>query len=217
MTERTRVRRLPEKARTDVATLHAILDAAFVAHVGIVDDDQPYVVPMACARHEDQLLLHGSTGSRLMRLMAAGAQVCATVTLLDGMVLARSAFNSSMHYRSAMVLGSAQPVPDAAEGLRLLTEHLLPGRWEVLRAPTRKELAATLVVALPLSEWSVKVSDSPPEDDPEDLDEPVWAGVVPLGISQGEAVPAPDLQFELPAPTLRWDSINGGHQEDSMT
>ncbi len=203
MSSRTRVRRLPEKASTDEAVLHAILDEAVVAHIGIVDQAQPYVLPVACARDGDHLLVHGSTGSRLMRLMAEGAPVCATVTLLDGMVLARSAFNSSMHYRSAMILGVAQPVADAREALRVLTEHLLPGRWDVLREPTRKELAATLVLALPLREWSVKVSDSPPEDEAEDLDEPVWAGVVPLRMTQGAPVPAPDLRFDLPAPVMQ--------------
>ena len=203
MTSRTRVRRLPEKASTDEAVLHAILDQAVVAHIGIVDEGQPFVLPVACARDGDRLLVHGSTGSRLMRQMAQGSPVCATVTLLDGMVLARSAFNSSMHYRSAMILGVAQPVDDDLEALRVLTEHLLPGRWEVLREPTRKELAATLVLALPLREWSVKVSDSPPEDEPDDLDDPVWAGVVPLRMVQGDPVPAPDLRFDLPAPVTQ--------------
>ena len=203
MTSRTRVRRLPEKASTDEAVLHAILDQAVVAHIGIVDEGQPFVLPVACARDGDRLLVHGSTGSRLMRQMAQGSPVCATVTLLDGMVLARSAFNSSMHYRSAMILGVAQPVDDDLEALRVLTDHLLPGRWEALREPTRKELAATLVLALPLREWSGKVSDSPPEDEPEDLDEPVWAGVIPWRLTQADPVPAPDLRFDLPAPVTQ--------------
>ena len=200
MTDRTRVRRLPEKARTDRAALDEVLDSALVAHVAIVDDGQPYVLPMACARDGDRLLVHGSTGSRLMRAMAAGAPICVTVTHLDGLVLARSAFNSSMQYRSAMILGSARPVADQLEGLRVLTEHLIPGRWDILRAPTAKELAATLVLEIPLTQWSVKISNSPPEDEPEDLDAAVWAGVIPLTVSRGRAVPAPDLRFDLPAP-----------------
>lgn len=200
MTDRTRVRRLPEKTRTDRAALDEVLDAALVAHVAIIDEGQPYALPMACARDGDRLLVHGSTGSRLMRAMAAGAPVCATVTHLDALVLARSAFNSSMQYRSAMVLGTAQPVADQLEGLRLLTEHLIPGRWDILRAPTAKELAATMVLEIPLTEWSVKISESPPEDEPEDLDAAVWAGVVPLSITRGAPVPAPDLRFDLPAP-----------------
>jgi nitroimidazol reductase NimA-like FMN-containing flavoprotein (pyridoxamine 5'-phosphate oxidase superfamily) len=197
MTDRTRLRRLPEKAVTDVGVLHAVLDAARVAHVGFVDDaGSPVVIPVACARDGDRLLLHGSTGSRLFRRLAAGAQVCATVTLLDGMVLARSAFESSMHYRSAMVFGVAVEVPASEKeaALRTMSEAWLPGRWDTLRRPTARELAATLVLALPLEEWSVKVSDGPPGDAPEDLDAPVWAGVVPLVTAYGEPVPAPDLR-----------------------
>jgi nitroimidazol reductase NimA-like FMN-containing flavoprotein (pyridoxamine 5'-phosphate oxidase superfamily) len=194
--ERTRVRRLPEKAVTDRAALDAVLDAAMVAHVAVVEDAQPYVLPMACARDGDHLLLHGSTGSRLMRALADGAPTCVTVTLLDGLVYARSAFESSMNYRSAMILGTCIPLHGEAalEGLRVLTEHLLPGRWSTLRAPTRKELAATSVLALPLVDWSVKIGDGPPEDDPADLDAPVWAGVIPLVQTRGAPIDAPDLR-----------------------
>jgi len=151
-TERTTLRRLPEKAVTDRPVLDAILDEALVAHLAVTEGDQPFVLPMACARDGDRLLLHGSTGSRLMRALASGAPTCATVTLLDGLVYARSAFESSMHYRSASILGRASVVPqeEVVEALRALTEHLLPGRWELLRAPQRKELAATMVLALPL-------------------------------------------------------------------
>ena len=197
MTDRTRLRRLPEKAVTDVAVLHAVLDDARVAHVGFVDrSGSPFVLPVGCARDGDRLLLHGSTGSRLFRRLAGGAEVCATVTLLDGLVLARSAFESSMHYRSAMVLGVASVVSEEEKvaALRAMSEAWLPGRWDTLRAPTVKELAATMVLALPLDEWSVKVSDGPPEDDPADLDAPVWAGVLPLVTSYGDPVPAPDLR-----------------------
>lgn len=196
MTERTRIRRLPEKAVEDVGVLHAILDAARVAHVGLVDDGGPVVVPVGCARDGDRLLLHGSTGSRLFRRLAEGAEVCATVTLLDGMVLARSAFESSMHYRCAMVFGTAIELrgADKVAALRAMSEAWLPGRWDTLRPPSAKELAATTVLALPLTEWSVKVSDSPPEDPPEDLDAPVWAGVLPIVTTYGEPVPAPDLR-----------------------
>ena len=204
-TPRTRIRRLPEKSVADVDALHAVLDAALVAHVAIVDDGQPYALPVACARDADRLLLHGSSGSRLMRALVAGTPMCATVTLLDGLVVARSAFESSMNYRSAMVLGRAKQLTgDAAvEGLRVLTEHLLPGRWATLRAPTRKELAATTVLAIPLDEWSVKVSAGPPDDDPGDLDAPVWAGVIPLSLMPGEPLDAPDLRGRpSPSPTL---------------
>ena len=197
MTDRTRLRRLPEKAVTDVAVLHAVLDEARVAHVGFVDESgSPFVLPVGCARDGDRLLLHGSTGSRLFRRLADGVEACATVTLLDGMVLARSAFESSMHYRSAMVLGVASIVPDEERvaALRAMSEAWLPGRWDTLRPPNARELAATLVLALPLDEWSVKVSDGPPADDPADLDAPVWAGVLPLVTSYGDPVPAPDLR-----------------------
>lgn len=205
MTERTRIRRLPEKAVGDVAALHAILDASRVAHVGFTDGDGlPVVVPTGVARDGDRLLLHGSTGSRLFRRLAAGAEACVTVTLLDGMVLARSAFESSMHYRSAMVFGVATEVPQdhKASALRAMSEAWLPGRWDTLRAPSVRELAATMVLALPLEEWSVKVSDSPPDDPAEDLDAPVWAGVLPILTSYGEPVPAPDLRGSPPFPAV---------------
>ena len=194
MTDRTRIRRLPEKGVEDVAVLHAILDAARVAHVAFVDDGHPVNIPTGAARDGDRLLLHGSTGSRMYRRLASGVDVCVTVTLLDGMVLARSAFESSMHYRSAMVFGRATEVHDKAAALRTMSEAWLPGRWDTLRPPTPRELAATTVLALPLDEWSVKVSDGPPEDPDEDLDAPVWAGVLPIVTSYGEPVPAPDLR-----------------------
>jgi len=200
MTERTRIRRLPEKAGTTRADLDAVLDAARVAHVAFVHEGSPVNIPTACARDGDRLLLHGSTGSRLLRTLADGAEVCATVTLLDGMVLARSAFESSMHYRSAMVFGAAGPVADKVAALRAMSEAWMPGRWDTLRAPTAKELAATQVLALPLVEWSVKVSQGDPDDPPEDLDEPVWAGVLPIVTSYGEPVPAPDLRGDPPVP-----------------
>ena len=200
---RTQVRRLSGKAVPDVSVLRAVLDAALVAHVAVVDElGQPFVLPMACARDGDRLLLHGSTASRLMRLLAAGAPTCATVTLLDGLVYARSAFESSMHYRSAMVFGVAAEVPDdeVLDAFQVLTEHLLPGRWAELRPPKRKELAATSLVALPLTEWSVKVSDGPPDDPEEDFESSVWAGVLPLALAAGLPQDAPDLLAGRPVP-----------------
>lgn len=202
-TDRTRVRRIPEKAVTDRSVLHEVLDAGLVAHVGIVDESgQPFVVPVAYARDGDRLLIHGSTGSRLFRRLAEGAPACVTVTLLDGLVLARSAFESSMNYRGAMVLGACTVLEDDERdrALRLISDHLLPGRWDDIRPPSRKELAATLVLAIPLTEASVKVSDKQPEDDPQDLDRPVWGGRVPIrevfGAPEpdelGAAYPVPD-------------------------
>ncbi|HEX4189624.1 MAG TPA: pyridoxamine 5'-phosphate oxidase family protein [Marmoricola sp.] len=202
MSERTRIRRLPEKAVQDVAALHAVLDAAKVAHVAFVHDGRPVNIPVASARDGDRLLLHGSTGSRLFRALAQGAEVCVTATLLDGLVLARSAFESSMHYRSAMVFGTTSEVvgEDKVAALRAMSEAWMPGRWATLRAPRPKELAATTVLALGLGEWSVKISAGDPEDPPEDLDEPVWAGVIPIDAAYGEPVAAPDLRGDRPVP-----------------
>jgi nitroimidazol reductase NimA-like FMN-containing flavoprotein (pyridoxamine 5'-phosphate oxidase superfamily) len=202
-TPRTRVRRIPEKAVRDRTALHAVLDAGLVAHVAVQGEDgQPFVVPVAYARDGERVLFHGSTGSRLFRGLAEGAPTCLTVTLLDGMVLARSTFESSMHYRSAMVLGSCTVLTGAEKlaALELVTEHLLPGRWTEARHPSRKELNATLVLALPLDETSVKISDGPPSDVPEDVHLPIWAGTVPLREAFGRPVPAPDLEYEVDVP-----------------
>ena len=205
---RTRGRRFPEKSVDERAVLHAVLDAGLVAQVAVVDDDgQPYVVPVAYARDGERVLFHGSTGSRLFRSLAAGARTCLTVTLLDGLVLARSSFESSMNYRSAMVLGSCEVLEgeEKERALRVISDHLLPDRWDDIRPPSRKELAATLVLALPLDEASGKISAGPPEDAEEDLDRPVWAGVVPIVESFG--VPEPDeagAAFPTPAYLETW-------------
>lgn len=202
-TERTTIRRLAEKTVNDRATAYAILDAGFVAHLAVVDDEgQPYVVPVGYARDGDRVLFHGSTGSRLFRGLAAGQRTCLTVTLLEGMVLARSTFESSMHYRGVMVLGVSSVLEgdDKDHALEVITEHLLPGRWSEARHPNKKELAATLVLALPLDEISVKVADGPPDDEEDDISRPIWAGVVPLRESFGEPIPAPDLVEPYPVP-----------------
>jgi len=208
MTDRTRIRRAPYKATTELSDLYAVLDAAKVAHVAFVHDGYPVNLPVASARDGDRLLLHGSTGSRMFRSLAAGTPVCATVTLLDGLVLARSAFESSMHYRSAMVFGACTQLDGEAKlaGLRAMTEAWMPGRWDTLRETNKRELAATLVMELPLDEWSVKLSSTDPDDPDSDLDEPVWAGVLPIVSSYGEPVPAPDLRGdpELPAYLATW-------------
>ena len=210
--ERTRVRRLPEKQVTDRAALHAVLDAGRVAHVAVHDDEgQPYVVPVAYARDGESVLFHGSTGSRLFRSLAGGTPTCLTVTVLDGLVAARSVFESSMHYRSAMVLGVPTSLEHRAKlaALERISEHLMPGRWADARQPNRREMAATLVLSLPLDEWSVKVSDGPPADDPDDLDLPVWAGVVPLREVADDPVPAPDLRGTPPVPAYVGDWARG--------
>jgi nitroimidazol reductase NimA-like FMN-containing flavoprotein (pyridoxamine 5'-phosphate oxidase superfamily) len=199
--ERTTVRRLPEKQVRDRAALDAVLDAALMAHVAVFTDGQPYVVPVGCARDGDRLLVHGSTASRAFRWLAEGRPTCATVTLLDGVVVARSHFESSMHYRSAMLLGAFTELhgEQKRQALATLASHLLPGLDDG-RPPSALELRATNILAMPITEWSLKVSDSPPEDAEEDLERPVWAGVVPLWHVWGRPVDAPDLAAGRTAP-----------------
>jgi len=205
-TDRTRLRRIPDKAVTERTIAYEILDAGLVAHVSVLHDGQPFVLPVGYARCGAEVLIHGSSGSRLFRTLAEGAPTCLTVTLLDGMVLARSAFESSMHYRSVMALGSARRLEgtEELEALTILTEHLLPGRSRDARPPSKKELAATLTLALPLDEISVKVSDGFPDDDPADLADPIysriWAGVVPITTEFGAPIPDQFTPEGLPAP-----------------
>lgn len=185
-TERTRIHRVPENAVGDPAVVHQILDAGYVAHVSVITDEQPFVIPVGYGRRGDQMILHGSAASRFFRTLAAGQPTCATVTLLDAIVLARSTFHSSMNYRSVMILGVAQQLTgdDEVDALRAFTEHLVPGRWDDARPPTPQELRATITLALDLAESSVKVGTGFPEDDAQDyVQEPwsqVWAGIVPL-------------------------------------
>ena len=190
--DRTAVRRLPEKQLHDRASLDAVLDAGRVAHVAVGDDEgQPYVIPVAYARDGDAVLFHGSTASRLFRSLADGAPTCLTVTLLDGLVLARSVFESSMHYRCAMVLGSSTALEgdDKLAGLERISEHLMPGRWDDARQPNRNEMAATLVLTMPLDEWSLKVSDGWPETTPDDEGWSPPTGVIPIRTELGEFIP----------------------------
>jgi uncharacterized protein len=205
-TARTRVRRLPERGVYERATVHAILDEGFVCHVGFVVDGQPYVLPTGYARVGQTLYLHGSTGSRLG--LWPGMPVCVTVTLVDGLVLARSAFHHSMNYRSAMVLGRTRQVDGEEQeaALRALVDHIVPGRSEVVRGGTGKELAATVVLAVALDEASAKVRTGPPKDDDEDYDLPVWAGVLPLALTPGTAEPDPllDPAVAVPAHVAGW-------------
>lgn len=204
-TPRTRVKRIPEKAVTDRETAYAILDAGLVAHVAVVTDDQPYVVPVGYARVGDEVIFHGSSASRLFKTLSTGAPTCLTVTLLDGLVLARSLFESSMHYRTVMALGSCRLLEGDEEVSALLdlSERLMPGRTTEARHPAPQELKATITLALPLDEISVKVGDGPPEDLPEDLVDPVysriWAGYVPITESLGEPV-ADELAQGIPVP-----------------
>lgn len=198
----TRFRRIPERGSTDLEAACAILDQALMCHVGFTLDGQPYVLPMACARDGDQLLLHGSVASRLMQSLADGLPCCVTVTHLDGLVLARSAFHSSMNYRSLMVFGQARVVAsgDKAHAFDVLVEHLAPGRLADLRPSTRQELNATTLLTLPLETFTVKVRTGPPSDPDKDLGHPAWAGVVPLTLTAGTPEPAPDLRAGIPLP-----------------
>jgi nitroimidazol reductase NimA-like FMN-containing flavoprotein (pyridoxamine 5'-phosphate oxidase superfamily) len=199
----TRLRRLPEQGSKDFDLACSIIDCAKVGHVGFVVDGQPYVVPMALARDNDRILLHGSVASRLMKNLATGLPCCVTVTHLDGLVLARSAFHSSMNYRSVMVFGSATVVSDRAlkeRGLDVLTEHLLPGRLAELRPSTRKELNATMLLSLPIERFSVKTRTGPPDDPSVETQTPIWAGVVPLSMQAGEPEAAPDMPAGISLP-----------------
>jgi len=203
-TPRVRVRRLPDRAVYERAAIDAILDEAPICHVGFVHDGRPFAIPTIHARDGDVLYVHGSTASRMLRTLSRGVDVCVTVTLLDGLVLARSQFHHSMNYRSAVVLGSARQVDDPEEKRRALTvvvEHVIPGRTGQARAPTEKELAQTTILAVSLDEASAKVRTGPPIDDEEDLGLPVWAGVVPLRLVSGEPVPADDLPPGLSVPS----------------
>lgn len=204
-TERTQLKRLPKRASYDPAQIHAILDEGFLCHVGFVLDGQPYVIPTGYARSGEQLYIHGSAASRMLRTLAQGIDVCVTVTLLDGLVLARSAFHHSMNYRSVVVLGKAQLVTDPEEkwaALRCFTNHVVGGRWEQVRQPTEQEMKATTVLVLPLSEVSAKIRTGPPIDDEEDYSLPVWAGVVPVRPQFGESVPDSRLISGLEAPRI---------------
>jgi nitroimidazol reductase NimA-like FMN-containing flavoprotein (pyridoxamine 5'-phosphate oxidase superfamily) len=195
-TARTALRRLPKRGSFERRTVYEILDEGFVCHVGFVADGQPFVIPTAYGRAGDELYLHGARASRMLKALAEGSDVCVTVTLVDGLVLARSAFHHSINYRSVVVFGRARVVESDEEKTRALqafTEHVMPGRWDEVRWPSPQELAATLVLALPLSEASAKIRTGPPIDDEEDYQLPVWAGVLPLRTAAGW--PTPDLRL----------------------
>lgn len=202
-TDRTRLRRAAARGTFDRAAAHAILDEAYLAHVGVVVDGEPRVLPMTYGRDGDVLYLHGAAANGLLKA-GAGAEVCVTVTLLDGLVLARSAFHHSMNYRSVMLLGRAEKVTDDAEKDRafdVIVDHVVPGRAAVARPTSAAERKATAVLRLPIEEGSVKVRTGGAIDEPEDLGLPVWAGVVPLRVAAGEPVANADLDPAVGAPT----------------
>ncbi len=207
-TPRTRVRRLPKRGGYDRAVIDPILDEALIAHLGFTVDGQPFVIPTLHARVGDVVYVHGSAASRTLKHLAQGFPACLTVTLVDGVVLARSIFNHSMNYRSVVLLGQAEPITEKHEKLEALvafSEKILPGRWDEVREPTAKELKATSILRLPIKEASAKVRTGQPGDDAPDYAIPVWAGVIPMALVQGTPVPDPKLTFALPAP--RWDRL----------
>jgi len=195
-TSRTRIIREPQRGVYDREAVYRILDEAFLCHVGFTVDGQPFVIPTSFGREGANLYIHGSAASRMLRQLKEGIPVCVTVTLLDGLVLARSVFNHSMNYRSVVILGTATLVDDPEEklaALRTLSEHILPGRWDQVRQPNEQELKATSVLKVPIEEFSAKVRTGPPIDDEEDYSFPTWAGVIPLEMQAGDPISDPRL------------------------
>jgi len=195
-TERTKLKRLPKRGHFDRETVYGILDEGFICHVGFAPEGQPFVIPTGYARDGDKLYIHGSQASRMLRALSTGVDVCVTVTIIDGLVLARSAFHHSMNYRSVVIFGRATLVEDSEEkmaALLALSEHIIRGRWAEVREPTEVEMKQTTVLSLPLVEASAKIRTGPPLDDEEDYAMDVWAGVIPLRLVAGEPIDDPRL------------------------
>jgi len=202
-TARTALKRLPKRGSFDREEINKILDEGFICHVGFNVDGQPFVIPTGYARVGGSLIIHGSQASRMLRTLEQGIEVCVTVTLLDGLVLARSAFHHSMNYRSVVVFGRATKIEDREEklaALRALSEHMIPGRWDDVRGPNESEFRQTTVLSLPLTEASAKVRTGPPLDDEEDYALPIWAGVVPLKIDAEPPISDPKLPKDILPP-----------------
>lgn len=203
-TPRTTIKRIPKRGQYEREIIYQILDEGLVCQIGFVVDDQPYVIPTAYGRVGEKLYIHGSPASRMLRALKEGINVCITVTLVDGLVLARSAFHHSMNYRSVVVFGKASVVQDAEEKLEALyafCEHVVPGRWESVRQPSPNELAGTLVLSVPLVEVSAKVRTGPPIDDEADYDLPVWAGEIPLQLVAAAPIDDPRLTAGIVPPS----------------
>ena len=203
VTDRTKLKRLPKRGHFDRETVYGILDEGFICHVGFAVDGKPVVIPTGYARVDDKLYIHGSQASRMLRTLADGIDACVTVTLLDGLVLARSAFHHSMNYRSVVVFGRATLVDEPQEkmtALVALSEHIIRGRWNDVREPTDVEMKLTTVLCLPLEEASAKIRTGPPLDDEEDYSLPMWAGVLPLKLTAGEPINDPRLPEDVPVP-----------------
>jgi nitroimidazol reductase NimA-like FMN-containing flavoprotein (pyridoxamine 5'-phosphate oxidase superfamily) len=207
-TARTALKRLPQRGAFDRESINQILDEGFICHVAFTVDGQPFVIPTGYARAGDRLFIHGSQASRMLRTLGQGIEVCLTVTLIDGLVLARSAFHHSMNYRSVVVFGNARVVDDPDEklgALRALSEHMIPGRWDDVREPNERELQLTTVLSLTLDEASAKVRTGPPLDDEEDYELSVWAGVIPLRLVANAPIPDPRLPAEIDPPPYALD------------
>lgn len=203
ITERTKVKRIPKRGKFDRETIYKILDEAIICHVGFIVDDQPFVIPTGFARSDDELIIHGSSASRMMRNLSEGIDICVTVTLIDGLVLARSAFHHSMNYRSVVIFGKAELIEDKEEkfeALKLFTEHIIPDRWDEIREPNELELKATTVLKLPIEEASAKIRTGDPVDDEEDYKLDVWAGVIPLKLTAEKPFNDEKLKDEIPIP-----------------
>ncbi len=202
-TERTKLKRLPKRGYFDRETVYGILDEGFICHVGFAPQGQPFVIPTGYARVDDTLYIHGSQASRMLRTLSGGIDACVTVTIIDGLVLARSAFHHSMNYRSVVIFGRATLVEDRDKknrALLALSEHIIRGRWADVREPTEEELKMTTVLSLPLQEASAKIRTGPPLDDEEDYAMSVWAGVIPLQLVAGEPIKDPRLPEGIEAP-----------------
>jgi nitroimidazol reductase NimA-like FMN-containing flavoprotein (pyridoxamine 5'-phosphate oxidase superfamily) len=202
-TPRTTLQRVPERASYDRDLIYSILDEGLVCHVGFVVDNQPYVIPMNYARRGDELILHGSAASRLLKRLREGAPACVTVTLLDGLVLARSALHHSVNFRSVVVLGTAESIrdpEDKKDALRCLVEHVIPGRAKDARPPGDSEVTATTVLKIPIQEASAKTRSGPPSDAEADMHLPVWTGVIPLRAVATEPEPDPTMAPEIDVP-----------------
>jgi uncharacterized protein len=202
-TSRNKVKRHPERGAYDSSVIYPIIDEALICHVGFMQDNQPFVIPTLHARQGDAILLHGAKGSRLLRHVEAGGEVCITITLLDGIVLARSVFSHSINYRSAVLFGRGHVILDddmRMQALETFTERLIPGRWQDVRPPSEVELKQTTIVVVPIESASAKVRSGPPKDNQDDLDLPVWAGVLPLHQVCGAAIADPQLRAETEVP-----------------
>ena len=209
-TQHTTVKRHPERGAYDRPTIDSILDEALICHLGFVVEGRPFVIPTIHARDGETLYVHGSPASRMLRTAKESVDICVTVTLLDGLVLARSVYNHSMNYRSVVVLGRAREVTSRDEKLRAMqrvVEHVVPGRWNDARRPTDGEIKGTTILALALDEASAKIRSGPPTDDDSDLGLPVWAGVIPLGIESGDPIPDPGIDGPPPAYVAEYERL----------